>query len=260
MSSCIERTGACTTGSASARSTSARCAGSARLRRPVATTSASLAIGAGAVRALPGWPVAAARATAARCLQVPVAPRRSRVVDRRLRPARPRDGRAMSTSGRSTTAPRWSGCSTSGSTASSPTAPTSSRRSSSSAERGGAVTERPAARVEPCRAAAWFCYDWANSAYITTIADGPVRALPDRDRRARRVRLRRRRRRRCTENLSCWACRSRPARWCSTSSPSRRSCRRPRAARRRAPSPTASPRKTRCMAATPGSGRSSPAA
>ena len=62
---------------------------------------------------------------------------------------------------------------------------------------GSRRRRRPAVRwTRAQEQKAWYWYDWANSAYVTTIADGPVRALPDRDRReaaagssARRPRL-----------------------------------------------------------------------
>ena len=49
---------------------------------------------------------------------------------------------------------------------------------------------------------AWYWYDWANRAYVTTVAHRAVRAVPDRRRRARPPAARDRRRRRCSARPS----------------------------------------------------------
>ena len=62
---------------------------------------------------------------------------------------------------------------------------------------------------------AWNWYDWANSAYYTTVLTRAVRAVHDHGRRPRR-RLRRRRRRPATRRSTCSGCTSPPGRCRST--------------------------------------------
>ncbi len=85
---------------------------------------------------------------------------------------------STSTSGPSTTPPRWRSCSSSGSTGCSPTAPTSCATSWPAADSGrkqpemsstpeGIADLRPLERERQQKA--WYWYDWANSAFYTTV-------------------------------------------------------------------------------------------
>ena len=73
----------------------------------------------------------------------------------------------------------------------------------------GSPTCRPIDRLKQQKA--WNWYDWANSAYYTTVLIGAVRAVHD-HRRGQGRRLRRRRRRPATGPSTCSACTSPPAR------------------------------------------------
>ena len=76
---------------------------------------------------------------------------------------------------------------------------------------------RPLLRRPLQQQRAWNWYDWANSAYYTTIADGPVRAVHDPVAEQAACGFAGDEDRKCNVNLSVLGLSARPARWPSTS-------------------------------------------